>query len=55
MLYEEFAKKPDTYFEILIGNEIRTFYAAECSIGFLNLIEIINTDKGEKEDEVQNN
>ena len=51
VLFEEFAKKPDTYFEILIGNETRTFYAAECSIGFLTLIEIINTDKGKQEDE----
>lgn len=50
MLFEEFVKKPDTYFEILIGNKIRTFYAAECSIEFLILIEIIDTDKGEKGD-----
>ena len=55
VLFEEFAKKPDTYFEILIGNEIRTFYACECSIGFLTLIEIIDMDKGKKEDETQNN
>ena len=48
MLFEEFAKKPDTYFEILIGNKIRTFYACECSIGFLTLIEIIDTDKGKQ-------
>lgn len=50
MLFEEFVKKPDTYFEILIGNKIRTFYAAECGIGFLTLIEIIDTDKGEQEE-----
>lgn len=50
MLFEEFVKKPDTFFEILIGNEIRTFYAAECSIEFLILIEIIDTDKGEQEE-----
>ena len=55
MLFEEFAKKPDTYFEILIGNEIRTFYACECSIGFLTLIEIIDTDKGRQGNEIQNN
>ena len=55
VLFEEFAKKPDTYFEILIGNEIRTFYVGEIDKEFLTLIEIINTDKGEKEDEVQNN
>lgn len=50
LLFNEFAKKPDTYFEILIGNKIRTFYAAECGIGFLTLIEIIDTDKGEQEE-----
>lgn len=49
MLFEEFVKKPDTYFEILIGNKIRTFYAVECGIGFLSLIEIIDTDKGKQE------
>ena len=51
MLFEEFVKKPDTFFEILIGNEIRTFYVAECSIEFLVLIEITNTDKGKQGDE----
>ena len=55
MLFDEFAKNPDTYFEILIGNEIRTFYAAKCSIGFLTLIEVIDTDKGKQENEIQNN
>lgn len=51
MLFSEFAKKPDTYFEILIGSKIRTFYAAECSIGSLILIEIIDTDKGKQGNE----
>lgn len=51
MLFNEFAKKPDTYFEILIGNKIRTFYAAECGIGFLILIETTNTDKGKQGNE----
>ena len=51
MLSMEFAKKHDTFFEILIGNEIRTFYVDESSIEFLILIEIIDTDKGEQEDE----
>lgn len=55
MLFEEFAKKPDTYFEILIGNEIRSFYAAECSIGFLNLIKIIDMDKGKQGNEFNRN
>lgn len=55
MLFNESVKKPDTHFEILIGNEIRTFYADECSIEFLILIEIIDTDKGKQEDEIQNN
>lgn len=55
MLFNESVKKPDTYFEILIGNKIRAFYAAECSIEFLILIEIIDTDKGDKENETQNN
>lgn len=51
LLFNEFVKKPDTYFEILIGSKIRTFYVAECSIGFLILIEITDTDKGKQEDE----
>lgn len=55
MLFEEFVKKPDTHFEILIGNKIRTFYASECGIGFLTLIEIIDTDKGKRGNETQNN
>ena len=55
VLFEEFAKKPDTYFEILIGNEIRTFYVGKIDKEFLTLIEIINTDKGEKGNEIQNN
>lgn len=45
MLSMEFAKKHNTFFEILIGNEIRTFYVDEVSIKFLILIEIIDTDK----------
>ena len=55
MLFEEFVKKPDTYFEVLIGRKIRTFYVGEIDKEFLTLIEIIDTDKGEKEDETQNN
>ena len=51
MLFMEFMKKPDTSFEILIGNKMRTFYINECSIEFLILIEIVDTDKGEQEDE----
>lgn len=54
-LFMEFVKKHDTFFEILIGNEIRTFYVNEVGVGFLTLIEIIDTDKGEQEDETQNN
>lgn len=50
MLFNEFAKKPDTYFEILIGNKIRTFYAAEYGIEFLILIEIMDTNKGKQGD-----
>lgn len=45
MLYMEFAKKHDTSFEILIGNEIRTFYVDEVDIEFLILIEKIDTNK----------
>lgn len=45
MLLNEFVKKPDTSFEILIGREIRTFYVDDVSLEFLTLIEIINTDK----------
>lgn len=44
-LYMEFAKKHDTFFEILIGNKIRTFYVGEVSIEFLRLIEKIDKDK----------
>lgn len=55
MLFMEFVKKHDTFFEILIGNEIRTFYVNEVGVEFLTLIEIIDTDKGEQEDETQNN
>lgn len=55
MLSMEFVKKHDTFFEILIGNEIRTFYVNEVGVEFLTLIEIIDTDKGEQEDETQNN
>lgn len=47
MLFEEFVKKPDTHFEILIGNKIRTFYVGKIDTEFLTLIEIIDTDKGE--------
>lgn len=50
MLFNESVKKPDTCFEILIGNKIRTFYVDECGIEFLILIEIIETDKGEQEE-----
>lgn len=42
MLSMEFAKKPDTHFEILIGNKIKTFYVGDVSIEFLTLIEIID-------------
>ncbi len=55
MLCMEDAKKDDTSFEILIGNKIRTFYVDEVGLEFLTLIEIINTDKGEHENETQNN
>lgn len=41
MLFEEFVKKPDTFFEILIGNEIRTFYVGKIDTEFLTLIEFI--------------
>lgn len=51
MLLEEFVKKPDTFFEILIGNEIRTFYVGKIDTEFLTLIEITNTDKEKQEDE----
>lgn len=51
MLCMEYAKKDDTFFEILIGNKIRTFYVGEVGLEFLTLIEIINTDKGKQENE----
>ncbi len=50
MLFKEFAKKPDTHFEILIGSKIRTFYVGETDKDFLTLVEITNTDKGEQEE-----
>lgn len=50
MLFNESLKKPDTHFEILIGNKIRTFYADECIRERLTLFEIIETDKGEQEE-----
>jgi hypothetical protein len=39
MLCMEFVKKHDTFFEILIGNEIRTFYVGNAGTDFLTLIE----------------
>lgn len=51
MLCMEYAKKNDTLFEILIGSKIRTFYLGEVGLEVLVLIEIIDTDKGEQEDE----
>lgn len=47
MLCMEYAKKNDTFFEILIGSKIRTFYLGEVGLEVLVLIEIIDTDKGE--------
>lgn len=47
MLCTESTKKDDIYFEILIGNKIRTFYVDDVGLEFLTLIEIIDTDKGE--------
>lgn len=50
MLFNESVKKPDTYFKILIGDKIRTFYVGKIDTEFLTLIEIINTDKGKQKD-----
>lgn len=54
-IMQDVAKSHDESFEVLIGRKIRTFYVGEIDNEFLTLIEIINTDKGEKEDEKQNN
>ena len=54
-IMQDVAKSHDEPFEVLIGRKIRTFYVGEIDKEFLTLIEIINTDKGEKEDETQNN
>ena len=54
-IMQDVAKSHDESFEILIGRKIRTFYVGKIDKEFLTLIEIINTDKGEKGNEIQNN
>ena len=54
-IMQDIAKSHDEPFEVLIGRKIRTFYVGEIDKEFLTLIEITDTDKGEKEDETQNN
>ena len=52
-IMQDVAKSHDESFEVLIGRKIRTFYVGEIDKEFLTLIEIINTDKGEKEREIK--
>ena len=54
-IMQDVAKSHDESFEVLIGRKIRTFYVGEIDNEFLTLIEIIDTDKGQTEDETQNN